>query len=445
MNRLKFIAISIMAGSVAFSSDGWSKTLDQVVKYALNNHPEALIAISKIRAEQEKVDIAWAEYLPTLDISVGAGGQKRKLPDEQRTGTNNTHDKSYTRKEGSIALKQNLFSGFDTKKSVAQARFLTRAKSYQLGSTLEDLALKVTNAYLKVLESKELVELSEENLKLHDKMYQQIQKRVKQGLARSSDLAQIQGRRARANANLINAKNNLEDARSEYHSLVGKMPPKTLGSPPVADLVLPESFDEALILSLQMHPGIQAADHEIKAAEAAYQSQKSRYFPSLDLEIDQNWRTNADGSLGTTESLSAMARLTYNVFRGGADKALMQQQAYQMEEARAQKDRLLRKVEEKLRQAWDSYDYLSDQLDYLRLHEKASKKTLQAYQEQFYIGKRTLLDLLDTENELFQSSQTLTRTSYQEAYSRYRVLAATGQLLTIFNLTWADEWLAESD
>ena len=443
MNGCRLLAFGALVGSLNVYPLASAESLEEVVKQALNNHPQALMGLSKIQAEQKKADIAWANYLPALDVSVAAGGQKRQLSPSQQRNDPDGHDKSYTRKEGAISFKQNLFSGFNTLQTVNQANYLTSAEKFQLGVTLEDLALKITNAYLKVLEHTELVELAEDNVKLHDEMYILIKKRTEQGIARSSDLAQIEGRRARANANLLNTHNNLEDARSEYMALVGAPVPDILLPPPVADLKLPDSIDSAISDMLANHPGILAADSKIKAAESDYLAQKSHYFPSFDFTIDQTWKTNADGARDTTEDFQAMVKMNYNLFRGGADVAQTEESAYKSEEIRAEKAQLLRTIEETLRLAWHNYEFLREKIDYLRKHEAASQRTLKAYQEQFYIGKRTLLDLLDTENELFQSSQSLTKATYEEVYSQYRILSGTGKLLTQFNLVWGQGWAKE--
>ncbi len=438
----KPIIIGLMAYScISLSTSSWSQSLKEVVKDALNNHPEAKAGLSVINAEREKVDIALSGYLPSLDVSASIGGQKRLLPPGRRDAS---HDKSYTRKEGSVALKQSIFAGFNTLQKVAQARHISVAETYRLGATLEELALKITNAYLKVLEHSELLELAEDNLKLHDDIYQQVRKRAEQGLARSSDLAQIKGRRARANANVINAKNNLADAQSEYFALVGSMPVEPV-MPDIENMVLPETIESLLPETLREHPAILATHYEVMAAEADYKAQKSRFFPSLDVDVEQSWKTNADGQLNTTQDLQVMARLRYNLFRGGSDLSQIKESAYRAEEKRSQKDRLTRTIEEKLRLAWDSYRFLGEQMQYLHQHEEASKKTVEAYREQFFIGKRTLLDLLDTENELFQSSKSLTQAIYQETYSRYRVLSASGNLLNAFGLNWGRQWSTDSE
>ena len=135
-----------------------------------------------------------------------------------------------------------------------------------------------------------------------------------------------------------------------------------------------------------------------------------------------------------------MLRVRYNLFRGGADSARLSEGAYRAEESRAQRDRVLRTLEETLRIAWAAYEFTEQQQEFLRLHEQSSRESVVAYREQFNIGKRTLLDLLDSENELFQSSRSLTSSIYQEAFARYRVFAATGQLMNVLGVKTQDEW-----
>lgn len=432
----KLLSAALLAGCYTFSPLALSDTLEDVVNKALAEHPQALASLNRYRAEMESVDVAWGGYLPSLDFTTGIGGQKKDYPDEPR---NDLDEKTFTRKEAALSLKQNVFSGFNTSSSVAQARHKASAEYLRMRNTLQDLALKVIDAYLKVLERRDQVELAEENLKVHDDIYKQIAQRAKQGVARNSDLAQIEGRRARANANVISARNNLMDAESEFFSLTGSMPGE-LEQPGSYRIELPENFPSALQKAVDHHPGVLATDFDIKSAESQAESAKSSYYPTLDIEVDRNWRNNADGLLGTHQDTTAMLRLRYNLFRGGSDQARVQESAYRTEESRAQRDRMLRNVEESLRVAWAAFEFTGEQKQYLRLHEESSKQTVEAYREQFNIGKRTLLDLLDSENELFQASRSLTSAVYQEAFARYRILGATGELLEKVNLTLPENW-----
>lgn len=427
MNTSKFLLAGFFAGAITGSFCVQAEALNEVISKAIAEHPQAQASLNKVQAQEKTIKAAKADYWPTLDVVVGGGKQRKN---QQSSGADG---EILTSKEASVSVKQNLFSGFNTMSSVKVARQKTKAEQWRLQSTLEALSLEIVDVYLKVFERRDLVDLAEKNLSVHDDIYQQIEQRTRQGLARSSDLAQIEGRRARANANLVNSKNNLMDAESEYQALTGSMPGQ-LQQPDTYKLTLPESIERALELAREHNPGLKAAAFDIRSSQSQYSSSKSSFFPSLDLEFDNNWRENSDGQPGRVRDTKAMLRVRYNLFRGGGDRARLQESAYRVEESRAQKEDADRNMEERLRLAWAAYELVGQQKEFLELHEKSSQETVVAYREQFNIGKRTLLDLLDGENELFQSSQSLSSATYQEAFARYRILGVTGQLLKTLDI-----------
>ena len=422
MKANKFLLASMLTGGIACSASVQAETLNEVLTKTLAEHPEILASESRVKAQRKAVKAAKSGYWPTLDIAGGAGKNKRQ---QANLSVNEEIQTGY---EVSASFKQSLFSGFSTMYGVKSARQSSKAEKWRLQSTLEDVGLKVVDAYLKVLERRELVQLSEDNLDFHNDIYQQIERRTQQGVARSSDLAQIEGRRARANANLVSAKNNLIDAETEYQALVGDMP-GALEQPGSYNLVLPENLDTALKQARENHPGLKAAIFDARSSQSQYSTAKSTFFPTLDFEVDQSWNENSVGNEGRTRDTVAMLRLRYNLFRGGGDRARMQESAYKAEESLAQRDRVDRALEERLRVAWAAFELIDEQREYLELHESSSRQTVAAYREQFNIGKRTLLDLLDGENELFQATRSLSSATYQLAFARYRILAASGRLL----------------
>ena len=427
------MAAWVFLGCLSISAVSSAESLQDVLNKALKANPQALASLNRYRAEMENADAVWGRYFPSVDITTGVGKQKRYVDG------NTINDKMVTRKEASFSVKQNLFSGFNTQNSVDQARHKAKAELLRLKNTLQDVSLKIVDAYLKVLERRDMIDLSIENLKTHDVIFQQIQQRAQQGVARSSDLAQIEGRRARANANVINARNNLADAESEFMALVGSMP-ADLEQPGSWKLKMPESLEAALQSAVDSHPNALASAYEIKSSQSQYESLKSSFYPTLDVELDQSWKKNVDGQTGRVRDAAAVLKLRYNLFRGGSDKARLDESAYRAEESRAQRDRVLRTLEETLRIAWAAYEFNMQQQKFLRLHEESSRESVEAYREQFNIGKRTLLDLLDSENELFQSSRSLTTAIYQEAFARYRVFAATGELMNILEINMPAGW-----
>ncbi len=434
MNRFPLILTGVFSTLLAWNTQVLAESLQESVTKALIAHPEVKAALSRLRAEEANIDVAAAAFWPTLNFSGGIGQQRSEEDSEQQNG----HTR-FVRQEASLSFRQNLFSGFNTLNSVDSARKDTQAELWRLHSTLEKLALQITDAYLKVLERQDLLELAEENLELHNEIFDQIERRTSQGVARSSDLIQVEGRRARANANLVNSRNNLVDAESAYRALVGYSP-VDLEFPGFVHLRMPASLATAIKEGWENHPDLKAAELAIESSESVYSSRKSNYLPSLDAELDQNWIGGVDGRSGDTMETVAMLKFSYNLFNGGSDKARLLESAYQAEESRSEKNQTMRDVEERMRVAWAAFEYTSGQREYLLLHEQASRKTIAAYREQFNIGKRTLLDLLDTENELFQSSVSLTSAIYQETYARYRVLAAGGRLLHNMGFIMPHSW-----
>ena len=108
------------------------------------------------------------------------------------------------------------------------------------------------------------------------------------------------------------------------------------------------------------------------------------------------------------------------------------QTAYQRERAREIRKNTQRQVVEGLQLSWRAHDAIEAQIQYLEIHVKASLSTKLAYQKQFYIGRRTLLDLLNTENESVDARRTLINAAYDRLFSYYRIFNSTGQLLSEF-------------
>ena len=422
--RLFPIALGVSALSLQ------ADTLQETISYTIETNPEVLISMNRYRVGEENIAIERAGYLPRLGVSGRAGWQRK----HSRTNTNTkTTDRIG---ETTISLQQMLFDGFRTMNRLEGARMDVRSRSLMMHSRAESVALKVVEVYLKVIRSEQLVELARENLAIHDEIYDQIHQRTDSGLSRTSDLEQIRSRRARASANLVTAINTLSNGRSEFFNIVNRKP-LALVMPDLDTSMLPDTLDEAMAMAGKQNPSIMAASYDIKTYEAQAQATKSNFLPQLDLEVGQTWsdiRSDIPTADGRTDTLSAMLNFSYNLYNGGADQARRREAAWKVEEARASRELSYRNVTRDLRLAWDSFVYLDGQVRYLKEHISASREVAKAYQQQFRLGKRSLLDLLDTENELFLSQRDFIETVHEEIFSRYRVLHSTGQLLESVNV-----------
>lgn len=161
-------------------------------------------------------------------------------------------------------------------------------------------------------------------------------------------------------------------------------------------------------------------------------------YPRLDFEVERRWDNNIDGVEGDDEDLTAMLRLRYNLFNGGADKARIRQTEHQIGEAQAIQRDAERQIRESVELAWNAHEILTRQMEYLERHVLSSQDTRDSYKKQFDIGQRSLLDLLDTENEVFSAKNQLAEARVDDQLAQLRILTGTGDLLEALNIPLPD-------
>jgi len=459
IRQLKCSALALAFSALMVPVSTHSQTLEQAVAHTLESNPEILIAFNRFKAREEQVDQAFAGYLPTVDISGGYGWERTNSPATRtKIGTLNpgvidgNSDVDLTRGEAGFSIKQMLFDGFYTSSEVNRFSYEASAEQWALFAAAEDMALEVAKVYVNYIRTEQVVGLAEKNLANHQDIYEQIKERTDSGLGSVADLSQITGRLARANANVISAVNNYYDANAQFIRVVEQQP-EALIVPVPDDAMMPESLASSIQQAEQNHPILKSASNDIHAAEYERSSALSNYYPQFTLDLDGNWNNNIDGEDGTrtgnnvgghNNDLVAMVRAKYNLFAGGRDLAREKEAAYKIGESKEIRERAYRQVVEGVSLSWNAYELLQPQKLFIREHVIAAKDTQVAYYQQFNLGQRTLLDLLDTENELFEARKDYLEAEYDEVLSQYRILNATGRLLESLRVTRPQVWQGES-
>lgn len=457
IRQVKRSAIALAVGALILPAATYSQTLEQAVAHTLDTNPEIRIAFNRFKAREEQVNQAVAGYMPTVDISGGYGWEQTNSPSTRRRAGQGEVDSDgvieLERGEAGFSIKQMLFDGFYTSSEVDRYSFEASAEQWALFAAAEDMALDVVKVYTNYIRSEQVLTLAEKNLESHKDIYDQIKQRTDSGLGSTADLSQITGRLARANANVISARNNFYDAKSQFVRIVEQQPEDMIVPVPDADM-LPVDLQTSVMMAQENHPILKSASSDIFAAENERESAQSNYYPKFTLELDGNWNNDIDGEDGAgtfqnvgghNNDLVAMIRVKYNLFAGGRDLAREKEAAYKIGEAKEIRQRAHRQVVEGVNLAWNAYELLTPQKMYIRDHVIAAKDTQVAYSQQFNLGQRTLLDLLDTENELFEARKDYLESEYDEIVSQYRVLNATGQLLDSLRVTRPDVWQGERD
>lgn len=444
-----------VVGSLMLAPIAQAQTLEQAVAQALDNNPDLRVALTRFKVAEERINQAKSGYLPTVDLAAGYGYEETNSPSTRRGiyATNGDKGKaSLTRGELNLSIKQILFDGFFTINDAARTEREASAEQWTLFSTAEDLALDVAKVYNEVLKNQEVLSLSEKNLRSHQNIYEQIKERTESGLGSIADLSQVTGRLARANVNLISATNNYRDSVAKFTKLVNQPPNELIVPVPDANMV-PSTKQLGLALALEMHPVIKSSSNDIEAARYARETFTSSYYPTFTLEVTANANDNISGEEGIdrfkndigghNNSAQAMVRMKYNLYSGGRNASQTREAAYQIAEAVELNRKAHRDVTEGYSLAWNAHELLTMQLQFIQQHVDSSKKTQAAYEQQFRLGQRSLLDLLDTENELFEARKDYLNASYQNVDAKYRLLNATGQLLDSLRVTRSSLWYGE--
>jgi len=428
INRVGVCALTMIAwsGTVA------SQTLVEATSYAIGNSPEVAIVKSQYLSRIEQVGVSRAGYKPKVDLTVGWGGEWTNSP-STRAATGSSDYVDLERSEASVTLRLLLYDGLGTKNDSDRTTAEAEAQRYQLWSVAENTTLEVADAYMTVINAQEASVLAAANLESHIEILDGIRKRSEHGLGSASDLSQVKGRLSRAHSNYLATDNNVLDANARYYKVVGQEASGLVKPSPV-DQYMPVSYEQALERAGKVHPTLLSAQFDVDAAVAQLKGKDSNFHPDVRLELGGTWDNHLDGAVGYNNDLTAMIRMRYNLFNGNADSYRKKEAYYQLMEASAIRDRAQREVAEGMSLSWNAYQLLERQMEFLEAHVIEAEKTLDAYNQQFRLGRRTLVDLLDAENELFEARKELIKADKDRIMTQFRVLNAMGELLTVLNL-----------
>lgn len=401
--------------------------LNETVEDAVLHNPEFRSQLKELHSIRADLTGAEGSWYPTVDITAGIGYEE---VDNQTI--DNTGD-GLTRKETAIRITENLFEGFGTEHEIERQQHRMEAAAYATEAAANQIALDMTEAYLNLLTQQKLLGLAEENVETHAKILDQITQRFDAGIGNQVEVDQAKARYALAQSNLSAANNNYQDTFSRFQRVLGRQPDSALIEP-TQDLNIPKTIEEAINIALIEHPTLRSANADIAEAQAQYDASSRTFYPRFDLEILKTWDDNLAGVEGKNEDFQAMIRMRYNLYNGGKDKAERNRTASALHQAAEIRNNSRRQTLENIRYAWNAYQYVGQQKQYVAEHMKLTLDTLTGYRQQFSLGRRSLLDLLNTEDEYINAQRTMAESENEYRIAQYRIINGMGTLLQTMNI-----------
>ena len=432
-NRNILSAIALLLASSAACAQP-ADPLRTTVEKALATSPDVSTRFNAYRASADAIDVARAGFLPRLDVlaSVGRDGDRftDRLPDESQ---------SRNKRQVGLSLTQLLWDGLGTRNDVVRVGHDRLSRYFEFLDVTEQTALEAARAHFDVQRYRALVRLAEDNYVQHRYAYLQIQSRVRAGVARGVDLEQAGARVALAESNLTTEVANLHDVTARYLRVVGVKPPSDLPTLTLLRAGIPGTPGEAMDAAVRMSPAVSATIEGVRSARSSVDARKSVYQPRIEARLRGTVGSNVDGLQDQRRNTGAEIVLNWNLFNGGADQARVRQQTNLLNQATDLRDKACRDTRQTTAIAYNDTRKLTDQLVYLGRNTLAIEKARDAYRQQFDIGQRSLLDLLNAENEVYTARRAYANAEHDLGYAFARTHAALNQLGTSLGLVRASE------
>ncbi len=429
MKSMNFLASAACCGLVGWATaPAFADSLADATEKAVRSHPTVMAARAFKDSAGENVDQARSGYFPTIDFRGTSGYARTNNSTTRGVGGHSQASAFMWRGESSLTFSQLLWDGSGTSHRVGAAEARVDVSRFGVLNAGEQVGLRAVSSYLDLDRNRELVRLAGQNVTTHEKLVADVKLKAKSGGGNEADVNQAEARLALAEATVDQFKGTLKDAEAAYLEVIGERPGDTVRPPLPAAEALPADVDDAVRVAMTNSPTVNTAVANVAAMKKELASARASLMPRFSLDLGGVRNENAGGAKGPNNDFTAQLVMTYNLFRGGGDAARIRSTSALLREATLREMETRRTVAATTRFSYHALITARDRLPTLRDHVSASDKVVKAFTEQFKLGKRSLLDLLDVEGELFQARGARVNGEVALMVAHYRVLAIMGEL-----------------
>lgn len=424
MKRLSCISSSVLMAYAMLASlpqPASAESLREALSSAYTYNPRIDAERARLRATDEEVARANSGYRPRASANADVGVQHSETrPSSAANGT--TAERGY-----SINLSQNLFNGFQTTNAVNEAEAGVRAGRETLRDVERAVLLEAVTAYMDVVRDQAVVRLQENNVKVLTRELKATKDRFSVGEVTRTDVAQAEARRAGAVSALDAARANLKTSRASFERVVGH-PPSNVTDPGPPNRYLPKSLGEAQSIGEQENALIIAALYREQAARYTVDRIRGELLPSAQLEAQWAERFDPSRTLQESEQASITGRVSIPIYQGGEVSARVRQAKHTHVSRLQEVEQVRTEVRAAVTSAWSQLQAAVAQVQSDRLQVEANQTALTGVREEEKVGQRTLLDVLNAEQELLNAQVQLVTDERNLVVAGYTLLSAVGRL-----------------
>ena len=414
-------ATLLIAGIAASAPPVAAETLHQALAAAYKYNPRIDAERARLRATDETVSQANSGYRP----SVGASADITR--DWQRSRPSVTGDGANTSKGYSVSLTQPIFNGFRTVNAVSEAEALVRAGRENLRIVEQGVLLEGVTAFMDVVRDQAILRLRENNVNVLSRELQATRDRFAVGEVTRTDVAQAEARRAGSISALDVARSNLKISRAAYERVIGH-PPGRLVEPRASQARLPRSQDEAIGIAIKEAPAVVAALYREQAARFTVDRIWGELLPSVSLEAGYSQRFDPSQTIDEREGATVSGRVSIPIYAGGEVHSRVRQAKHTHLSLLQEIERYRTEAREAVLGAWALLTASRAQLESDQAQVAAARTALTGVREEQKVGQRTILDVLNAEQEYLAAQVSLETTRRNLVVNSYLVVQAVGRL-----------------
>lgn len=418
-----FVLLSVTAMPLCVQA----RTVQEAVSQALTDHPSITGARAGYDAAVQEVRMQKSSYYPEVSASI-AGGRVYQDNATSR-GLDVTRGAAYSGYgEGTVSLRQMLFDGFETSGRVGAAKDRAQSLDASENDMEEQIALRTVQSYLNLLRTQEaLNHLETQKGRIAD-YGERIRGMVDEGAADEAELQQARDVLMLIDSGIADYDGQVAAARAAYQEVVGTAPEGIYDKPDSLSAVILSDVEEAVALARSEHPALQAARHEIGAAENEVRAARAAYLPDISSEVSYNKIDKKDVIGGEALDKRALLRVNWGFSTGGKQISSVNSKQKETEKAQARYDELQRGIERDIRQAYAQYETYRRKLALSDERIDLNEKLFATYQSQFEGARINLLTLMRAESQLFNARLERIDNEYNLLSAEYMILASTGRL-----------------
>ncbi|HZB68952.1 MAG TPA: TolC family protein [Sphingomicrobium sp.] len=416
----------IVPGAVLLcTTPAYAVELRDAVQAALSTNPEIRQAVANTEATREERVQAQGLWYPRVSVEGSAGVRNLRNPTRRNIGI---ADETLWPIEGELIVDQLLFDSGGREAEIRRQAARTDAAAARVEERSEFVALNVARTYIDYLLQQRLVAIAEDNATFHERLSGDLREGVSKGSISIADQQQAEERLQSARARVTEAREDLENAGITFRTLTG-LPVDSVSMPPDLSQCQPGTLEEAEALARQNNPRVQEAIADLATAREDIRAARADIGPRVNLEGRARAGHDIDGFSGRTTDLMGNVVLRWDLYNGGIKEANVREQRNRADEVHARLFERTRRAEEDVRTAWSRLQNQSRLVTELETQQRIADDLLLSYREQFNIGRRSLLDVLDAQNTR-NNVQAQTETArLSKLYAQYRVLASANRLI----------------